>query len=113
MNPNLLFGETATFKRSENPNEPSKSIKQYNDSLQGEITVHQKLNVGDIVLLKKENDKVVVKYINYKMPGVGILPYIGQIIEGKFQGELRVFGQYDIERINLSNEKEEKKGEEK
>lgn len=70
------------------------------------ITVERKLNVGDRVKLKGRNYVVIVKYINYEMPGIGMVDYAGTREDGKEGNLMCIFNQSEIENVIFSKEKD-------
>lgn len=60
------------------------------------ITYGAKLKIGDKVKLKGLDDIVIVKFINYNIPDIGMVDYAGEKPGGE-KGCLCLFNQKDIE----------------
>lgn len=75
------------------------------DDKNGKI-VEQQLGIGDKVKLKGRDYTVIIKYINYNMPGIGVVDYAGIRDDGKGENLLSIFNQSEIEKIIAKNENE-------
>ena len=69
--------------------------EQYIKSLQKNLSFKEKLEVGDIVKLKGEDSSNEVIYIDYEIPGIGIVDYAAKNIS-RDENDLTLFNQKDI-----------------
>ena len=96
-------------------NGKKKDISELNDYLIDQningIVIQKKLNVGDKVKLKGRDYVVVVKYINYEMPGIGVVDYAGIREDGNNENLLSVFNQSEIENVIFDKKNELNEGE--
>lgn len=87
-----------------------KDISELNDFLKeidnNEKTVKRKLNIGDKVRIKGRNYVVIVQYIDFEMPGIGMVDYAGIREDGKEENLLCIFNQSEIESVISSCEKD-------
>lgn len=72
------------------------NILEENDIIKNQITISQKLNVGDIVKLKDSDYSIEIEYVDYEIPNIGIIDYAGSKIEIP-SSRLVLFNQKDIE----------------
>ena len=96
----LNFNELNFFNNEgnpiQNPNEYFKEMQKKN------ITADEKLSEGDFVKLKGVNYLVHIKYINYKIPGVGMVDYVGIKVNSD-DNSFVLFNQKDIEKVCVFN----------
>lgn len=69
--------------------------EQYIKSLQKNSSFEEKLEVGDIVKLKGDDSSYEVMYIDYEIPGIGIVDYAAKNIS-RDEADLTLFNQKDI-----------------
>lgn len=62
------------------------------------ITYKKRLNIGDEVKIKGVDYTVVVEFINYEIPGLGMVDYAGKRKDKKDE-LLCLFNQKDIEQV--------------
>lgn len=68
----------------------------YFASLEEDVSIEEKLEVGDIVKLKNFADKIEILYTDYEIPNVGLVDYAGKNLEHDTEN-LTLFNQKDIE----------------
>lgn len=62
-----------------------------------DITIEERLNIGDIVKLKKMDDFICIQKVNFEISNVGIVDYAGTK-ENSDDDNLILFNQKDIEK---------------
>lgn len=78
------------------PKDKFGNIVDEKNIIKNTITFEEKLIEGDIVKLKDTDCTIIVKYINYEIPNIGIIEYAGTKVEIP-SNRLVLFNQKDIE----------------
>ena len=74
-----------------------KNPEEYFRALENNVSITEKLEVGDIVKLKKNEDRIEILYLDYVIPSLGAsVDYAGRYLDNE-NPNLIVFNQKDIE----------------
>lgn len=89
------FNFTTNFKDLL-PKDRNGNLLEKNNATINQITYPEKLQPGDIVKLKNSDYTILIKYVDYQIPNIGVIDYAGSKIEIP-SSRLVLFNQKDIE----------------
>ena len=71
--------------------------EEYFNALENNVSITEKLEVGDVVKLKRNDDRIEILYLDYVIPRLGAsVDYAGKNLDNE-NPNLIVFNQKDIE----------------